>query len=232
MGTDATSDLVEHTAGADPAARRHGTAAIVLTGGRSSRFGRDKTRAELAGRGLLERVLDVVTPLVDDVVVVGPWAPAGVARSSEPEPHLGPLGGLAHGLSEVGADRALVLAGDHPLLRTPLLQLLLDEARDETFDAVVPLGPDGPEPLVACYRASVLPLVRQRLAADDRSMRGLRGLLGAARTRWLEVAEWSAADPEGWSFLDVDSPADLADLADRAARDRASGPARRSDPEG
>lgn len=197
---------MEQTGGHGTTARVGSTAAIVLAGGRSRRFGSDKTRAELHGRTLLERVLDVAGPLVDEVLVVGSWAPAGVRRTSEPEPHLGPLGGLAHGLGVVAADRSLVLAGDHPLLSVALLQLLLDTARDPGADAIVPVGPDGPEPLVACYRSSVVDTATARLATGDRS---LRGLLGAVRTRWLDAADWSRVDPQGRSFLDVDAPADL-----------------------
>lgn len=192
------------------------TAAVVLAGGRSSRFGSDKTRAVVRGTTLLERVLDVAGPLVDEVVVVGHWAPPGVRMLHEPTPDLGPLAGLAHGLRHVAADHALVLAGDHPLLEPALLRLLLARGaglRDAggspdavVPDAVVPLGPDGPEPLVACYRTALADAADERIA---RGRRSVRGFLETLQVDLVDRSVWSQVDPDGRSFLDIDSAEDL-----------------------
>ena len=45
-------------------------AAIVLAGGRSSRFGRDKLVEPIAGRPMLDHVIDRLRPMVADIVVV------------------------------------------------------------------------------------------------------------------------------------------------------------------
>jgi molybdopterin-guanine dinucleotide biosynthesis protein A len=44
--------------------------AIVLAGGFSTRFGQDKGVLELANKPLIKRVVDVVSPLVDETIVV------------------------------------------------------------------------------------------------------------------------------------------------------------------
>lgn len=188
------------------------TAAVVLAGGAARRFGTDKTRATVAGSTLLERVVDAVEPLVTEVVVVGPWAPPGRRHLVEPDRFRGPLAGLAFGLRQVSDPHSLVLGGDHPLIERALLGLLM--ARQETADAVVPLGPSGPEPLVACYRTGVADHAEQLLADGERR---LRSLLGVVDTSWLVEDEWRRVDPEGRSFLDVDRRADL-ELVRRSAR--------------
>ena len=211
-----------------PSSRTTGVSVIVLAGGRSSRFGTDKCRASFAGTPVLQRVLDRVEDLrgagrVDDVTVVGPWAPEGVRVELEPVRFLGPLGGLAHALGAVDAQVALVLAGDHPLLCTELLELLADQAlATPDADAVVPVGPDGPEPLVACYRRSVRAVVQQQL---ERERRSLRGLLDELSVEWVDREAWSRVDPGGWSFLDIDSPEDLTAL-ERVVRERPADPGR------
>ena len=208
-----------------PSSRTTGVSAIVLAGGRSSRFGADKCRAACAGTPVLQRVLDRVEDLrrsgrVDEVVVVGPWAPEGVHLELEPIRFLGPLAGLAHALDTVDTDVVLVLAGDHPLLATALLELLVDRAlTTPAVDAVVPVGPDGPEPLVACYRRSVRAVVQQRL---DRDRRSLRGLLDELSVDWIGREVWSRVDRSGVSFLDVDTPEDLTALA-QVAREQPAG---------
>jgi len=188
--------------------------AVVLAGGRSSRFGTDKAAATVAGRSLLLCVLEAASPLVDDVVVVGPWAPPGYRRTLEPTRYEGPLAGMAWGLESVGTQHALVLGCDHPLLVPELLGMLL--VRRSDHDAVVCRGPHGPEPLVGVYDTT-LAVTANRLV--DMGERRLVSLLTQCDTVWVEEREWRAQDPDGRSFLDVDWPEDLARIEDVLARD-------------
>jgi molybdopterin-guanine dinucleotide biosynthesis protein A len=160
---------------------------------------------------MLQRVVDVVRPLVGHVVVIGPWAPVGVGHVVESEAHRGPLAGLVDGLHSVSARHALVLAADHPVIRPQLLGLLLERAH--LGDAVVPTGPEGPQPLVAVYDRRVLAPAQELLDGGERR---LMALLDVVDTRWLAPADWRRVDPDGVSFLDVDRPGDLAGLEDAA----------------
>lgn len=194
----------------------HSLGAVVLSGGRARRFGSDKTRVLIDGVTLLERVLGVVDGLVDEglveqVLVVGEWAPPGVRVETEPVRDLGPLAGLAHGLARIGTAGALVLAADHPDLRPALLRSLIERSTNPASgpsapDAVVPVGPTGPEPLVAWYRTDVAARAARRLAGGDRS---LRGFLSTLEVVSIEPAEWRVVDADGRSFRDVDTPDDL-----------------------
>lgn len=181
-------------------------AAVVLAGGGSTRFGSDKSAAQWRGATLLESVLGVVTPLVDEVVVVGPWAPPGVRNNTEPVGGLGPLAGLVHGLSVVASPVALVVAVDHPALQPALCQLLIDRLRHSSVDAVVPVGPDGLEPLVAAYRTSLVAHGEALLASGERRV---RAVLGDVSVELLAEERWSSVDPQGWSFRDADRPDEL-----------------------
>lgn len=44
--------------------------ALVLAGGASSRFGQDKGVLDLSGKPLIKHVVDAVSPLVDETIVV------------------------------------------------------------------------------------------------------------------------------------------------------------------
>jgi molybdopterin-guanine dinucleotide biosynthesis protein A len=183
-------------------------AAVVLAGGAARRFGSDKTRASLDSTTLLEHVIDAVEPLVDDLLVVGPWAPAGHRHLAEPARLQGPLAACEFGLRQVTGAHALVLAADHPRIQPDLLRLLLD--RRLSADAVVPRRAGIAEPLVGCYRTATAGVAERLLASGERS---LRSLLDEIDTAWIEEGEWRAVDPEGLSFLDIDHPADLERLA-------------------
>lgn len=178
--------------------------AVVLAGGRSMRFGTDKAAAQVGGRPLLCRVLEVAAPLVDEVLVVGPWAPPGYARTLEPVRHEGPLAGLAWGLASMRATHALVLGCDHPLLEPLLLGHLL--AHRHEGDVVVARGPNGAEPLVGVYATSLAQAAAELTESGERR---LGALLDRCDVEWVDEDVWCRLDPEGRSFLDVDWPEDI-----------------------
>lgn len=187
-------------------------AAIVLAGGESLRFGTDKTRAAVGGTPLLELVLGAVAAArdragnpLDEVLVVGPWAPPGYRHLVEPDRFGGPLAALAFGLGQISAPGAIVLAADHPTIEPALLALLTSRSADGG-DAVVPMRDGRPEPLVAWYRSSVA-VTAERLVASGR--RSMMGLLDEIDTRRVDEAQWRVVDPTGRSFADVDTPDDL-----------------------
>lgn len=178
---------------------------VVLAGGKSGRMGTDKSRVCIGGRRLLDRVLDVALPLVDgDVLVIGPWAPAGVPAALELPRHLGPLNALAFGLSAISDSHALVLGCDHPLLEPAVLELLI--RRRYESDCVVPVTDSGPEPLVAVYSASLSALAVRLVAAGERR---LRALFDVCRVTKIPSSQWCRLDPNGRTFLDVDRQDDI-----------------------
>ncbi len=90
--------------------------AIVLCGGRSRRFGEDKTQAALHGRPVLDWLLDSL-PGGWDVICVGherPTTRAGVRWTREDPAGGGPVAALAAGLALVSAPTVVLLGGDMP----------------------------------------------------------------------------------------------------------------------
>ena len=185
-------------------------AAAVLAGGASRRMGRDKATMAVGGVELAARVLAAAAQVADPVVLVAPEGhPARrLAARAVTDPGQGPLAALAAALAALDAGHVLVLAGDHPGLRTELLAHLVALAGGA--EAVACRRGPRLEPLVAVYqRAPALAAARARLAvpAGDRS---LLGLLAGLRTVVVEEPRWRPLDPDGRSFVDLDDPADLA----------------------
>ncbi len=212
------------------------TSAIIVAGGPSRRMGRCKALVEVAGRPLLARVLGAAAPLVEEIVLVlgasGTRPPAeeealvALARATAAEAPAGtppvivrvardlveaqgPLSGLVSGLAATTASRALVLASDAPALEPPLLRLVLNELDGQPqMDAVLPLRDGHLEPLVAAYRPAraMAPLRR----ALDGGERALHRALATLAWHPLEESVWRAVDPGGLSFVNLNSPEDLA----------------------
>lgn len=189
---------------------------VVLAGGASRRFGADKTRAELAGRPVLAHTLDAigqlvgshsgVAPGIGEVLVLGPWAPDGVRSIQESTPGRGPAAALAFGLQLLDTRWVLLVGGDQPLVQPSLLSMLVERTESVDADAVVPVRDGRDEPLVACYRRSV-GRVAEELSSAGRT--SFTALLAAIRVDRVAEQEWRHFDPDGRSFLDVDTPHDL-----------------------
>ena len=182
--------------------------AVVLAGGVSRRFGRDKLTAPLAegdaGRlGSLEAVRAACEGAGLAVVCAG--GPGGIPDT----PGVGgPLGGLL-GVMEVLPDTdLLLLAGDLPCLTPADVAWLVAAHRGDGVTAVT-LGPGlGPEPLAAVYPAALQGALRAFAAAGGRS---LRRFLEAAPALALRVP----ADRR--AFEDFDTEAALEALGLRLA---------------
>jgi molybdopterin-guanine dinucleotide biosynthesis protein A len=180
---------------------------FAAAGGRSRRMGRDKARLPWGDTDLLGHALARLRAVADEVrVLSGPelrHGERGVPVLVDPSADLGPLGGLLAALESASGRAALVLAIDLPLVPAALLAHL--HARGEGVDAVVPVSPEGPEPLCALYGPACLEPVR-------RSVRGGRLQMTAfwrdVRVRTVEGDEVGAfGDPESL-FLNVNGPAD------------------------
>jgi molybdenum cofactor guanylyltransferase len=191
---------------------RSRTGAIVLAGGRSSRFGRDKLAATMGDRPVLEHAIEAVRGAVDVIVVVLALGderslPVGVEVARDVAAFEGPLAGLAAGLATLPDDveRALVTGGDMPSMAGSVLALLLRTlAEDDGVDAAI-LDEGGPLPM-AIRPLRARQLAEDLLAAGERRLRAVPDGLGATV---IDGGRWRALDPDGATLVDIDEPADL-----------------------
>ena len=187
--------------------------AIVLAGGRSSRFGRDKLTEIIDGRPLLEHAIAAVQAVATDVVVVAAPAstadlPEGVRLARDPVAFEGPLAGLAAGLAELDAsiERVLVVAGDMPSLVPAVLRGLLDQVVSGADAAILAHDGDARPLPMALRRVSAEPAVRKLLSGGERRLRALTGALEAAV---IDESAWRRHDPTAATLRDIDTPDDL-----------------------
>ena len=189
--------------------------AVVLAAGASSRFGSQKLLAPLAGRPVLQHVLDAVAEagVGDTVVVLGDAHAAleaaiawrGERRVRNERPGDGLSSSLRLGLDAASEDPAteavVVLLGDQPAIRPGVIRAVVEAARGSAAPFVR-----------ACYVADGAPnpvLVRRVAWARAAGLSGDRGLgpLLAAHPELVIAVDVPGANP------DIDTPADLAALA-------------------
>ena len=196
---------------------------VVLAGGRSRRYGVDKSGVPVGGVPMARRVVDAVSAVTGEVVVVSPRPVPGVEeggpvrRIADRVPGAGPLAGLHAALLEARArdrDAVLLLACDLPLVTPGLLGALL--AHRGGAPVVAPRTSGGRlQLLCATYSVAILPEVEARLDGADRSMYGLFDAVGG---RAVEASALGLGDDP--ALLNVNTP-ETRDRAERLLRHRA-----------
>lgn len=201
------------------------TAGVVLAGGRSSRMGTPKAWLPWHGSTLLYRATALLARTVDGPVVVVaapgqslPPLPPGVAVVEDPIEGLGPLQGIAAGLTAVAADAAtaFVCSTDMPFLHPAFVRRVLCELGD--VDVALPFARGYRQPLAAGYRTSLAALATA-LVAEGRLRPGM--LFKRCRVTVLDDAALLAdaavalLDPDLDSVANINTPEDYADALAR-----------------
>jgi molybdenum cofactor guanylyltransferase len=188
-------------------------AGIVLCGGLSTRMGAPKALLQFGPETMLQRVVRLLTTVVDPVVVVAardqalPELPAAIIITRDEKEQRGPLEGLRAGLRALpeSADMAYVTSCDVPLL-VPAFAVRMIELLDGYDIAVMQV--DGfPQPLSAAYRRDVLPRVESLLDSDKPAP---VYLLDAVRTRRVRPEEMWSVDPDLRTLRNLNTPEDYA----------------------
>ena len=146
---------------------------IVLAGGMSRRLGRTKAIETVGGERLIQRVLQRLSEVAGEMLVV--VADAGQAAAFDlPDevravvdvyPGGGSLGGIFSGLDSVSQEWGVVAACDMPFVNIDLVRYMLS-LRDDA-DVVVPMLDGRPEPTHAAYSRSCLGPMERSLKDGD-----------------------------------------------------------------
>jgi molybdopterin-guanine dinucleotide biosynthesis protein A len=185
---------------------------MILAGGTSRRFGRDKASELLNGRPLLQWAECRLEQATQEIIVVraaGQKLPALEARKpltvvEDLIPGKGPLGGIYSGLQAASYELSIAVACDMPLLSVPLLRQLYLLA--DGYDVVMPRREGRLQPLHAVYRRNCADAMRQELQTGRLEV---ISFLHAVRVRYVDEDEWTPYDAEGLSFFNVNAEADL-----------------------
>ncbi|MGH9355373.1 MAG: molybdenum cofactor guanylyltransferase [Terriglobia bacterium] len=181
---------------------------FVLAGGASRRMGREKGLLEIGGEPLFLRAANLLKAWVHPVVLLG--APDQYARSGFPtlpdrSPGQGPLSALVDGLEYSALPWNIFLACDLPLLRGEFIELLLQRAARDEFDAIVPKTNDGWQPLSAAYRRTCAPKIRDALKIGRLDVAGVLPDLRVDAVQREQLRELALDDE---IFENVNTPED------------------------
>ena len=193
------------------------TSAVILAGGFSKRFGRDKGLVELAGRPLILHVFDTISGLVDETVVV-----VSSKRQIDPIECLlqskanivvdesrtqSPLIGASTGFGDAKGKYSLLLPCDTPFVSSRIASLLLELCINKS--AVIPRWPNGYiEPLQAVYHTESA-LAATKTALKEKKL-DLQSMIAHLKSvRYVPTLVLERFDSELLTFFNINTLEDL-----------------------
>ena len=191
--------------------------AIVLAGGFSRRFGGDKGVLELANKPLIRHVVDAVSSVVDETIVVtnsqkrirkySEVIVADVKFALDVVESCSPLIGALTGFGAAEGEYSLLLPFDTPFVSRDVVSLLFELCLNKA--AAIPRWPNGNiEPLHAVYQTK-LALEAAKTAVAEKKL-NVRAMIEKLHgVRYISTLAIQQLNPELHTFFNINTPTDL-----------------------
>jgi molybdopterin-guanine dinucleotide biosynthesis protein A len=191
----------------------------IQAGGVSSRMGEDKALKPFLGRPLIQRVIERLAPLADELIVTtnrpADYAFLNLRLVPDLKPGRGALGGLHTAIASAAHPLVAVVACDMPFASAKLIEAAGRLMVEEAADVVIAKSDEGYEPLHALYRRDTcLPAIESAIEADQWKV---IAWFPQVRVRVLSAEEIKQFDPSGLAFWNVNTPQEFAE-AERLAQ--------------
>lgn len=178
---------------------------VILAGGKSRRMGQDKAFLPFGKGMLIERVIEVIQQVTDDVILITNtpelYQRFGLPMFSDVIPEAGSLGGIYTGLVYAKTAYSLCLACDMPFVKPEFLRLLCETAAEA--DVVIPRNTEDFQPLCAGYSRVCREAIRQKIEAGRLK---ITGFFEQVRVRVIEGELLSRYDPHDVMFFNANTP--------------------------
>jgi molybdopterin-guanine dinucleotide biosynthesis protein A len=178
---------------------------VILAGGKSRRMGRDKAFLPFGKGVLIERVIEVVRAVTDELLLITntpeQYQRFGLPMVSDVIPEAGSLGGIYTGLVHAKTPYSLALACDMPFVKPAFSRFLCDIAGEA--DVIIPKNAEDFQPLCAVYAQACREPIRQRIEAGRLK---ITGFFDQVRVRVIEGEVLARYDPHDVMFFNANTP--------------------------
>lgn len=193
----------------------------VQAGGASSRMGEDKALKPFLGRPLIQRVIDRLRPIADELIVTTnrptDYSFLNLRLFSDLMPDRGALGGLYTAIASAVHPLVAVVACDMPFASATLIEAMTSLMVEEEADVVICKSDEGYEPIHAVYRRKTcLPAIEAAIDADQWKV---IAWFPQVKVHTLMPDDVRQYDPSGLAFWNVNTPEDFSQ-AERIASEQ------------
>ncbi len=185
---------------------------VIQAGGQSSRMGEDKALKPFLGRPLIQRVIERLAPIADEMIVTtnrpAEYGFLNTRLMPDLKPGRGALGGLYTAISSATSPFVAVVACDMPFASKNFFESAYSLMVKEEADVVIAKTDEGYEPFHALYRRETcLPAIESAIDADQWKV---IAWFPQVKVRKLSPEETKDFDPSGLCFWNVNTPEDFA----------------------
>jgi molybdopterin-guanine dinucleotide biosynthesis protein A len=171
-------------------------------------MGEDKALKTFLGRPLIERVVERLSPIADELIVTtnrpDDYRFLDVRLIPDLKPGRGALGGLYTAIASASHPTVAVVACDMPFASPILLEMASMLLAEEKADVVIPKSAEGYEPLHALYRRDTcLPAIESAINADQWKV---IAWFPQVKVSVLPPEVIKHYDPSGLAFWNVNTP--------------------------
>jgi molybdopterin-guanine dinucleotide biosynthesis protein A len=146
---------------------------VILAGGLSTRYGKNKAFLEIEGARLIDRIAEKMQNIFTRVLLVTnekqDYGYLGLPLIEDRIKGLGPIGGIYTGLMSISGEGGFFVACDMPFLNEQLVRYMV-EVQDH-HAAVVPCVGNEIEPLHALYTTTCLGPIRRLIESRQYQVR-------------------------------------------------------------
>jgi molybdopterin-guanine dinucleotide biosynthesis protein A len=139
--------------------------AIILSGGKSSRMGTNKSLIELKGKTIIETLYDKLKNLFNSIILVtnepDDYQFLNIPKFKDIYLNKGPLGGIHSGLLNSNTNRNFIISCDIPLITEDAISFIINMS--ENSELTLPLANGYVQELCGVYSKSLLPAIEEKL---------------------------------------------------------------------
>jgi len=128
---------------------------VILAGGKNSRMGSDKGLLEVEGKRIIERIMDELKQVVDEILIISndnSYNYLGCKVYTDIIKDCGPMGGIHSALTHSSTEKNLIISCDMPFVSKDILQKIINGSAK--CEIAIPKYDKRLEPLCAVYSKS------------------------------------------------------------------------------
>jgi molybdopterin-guanine dinucleotide biosynthesis protein A len=176
-------------------------------------MGTDKALKPFLGRPLIQRVIDRLSPIADEIIVTtnrpDDYSFLDLRLYPDLKPERGALGGLYTAIASATHPHVAVVACDMPFASSILIETMSRLLVQNEADVVIAKTEHGYEPLHAVYRRDTcLPAIESAIEAD---LWRVVAWFPQVKVHELSPEEIQSSDPDGLAFWNVNTPEEFAE---------------------
>jgi molybdopterin-guanine dinucleotide biosynthesis protein A len=185
----------------------------ILAGGKNTRYPIIKSFLKIDDSTIIERTLGLFKNIFDEVFI----------STNTPEIYFkfqspllgdiinskGPMSGIYTSLININNNCLFAVACDMPFLKDSVISFICKKHKEASknllVDATIPIFNGRPQPLMGIYCKSVIFHLQDLILKEKTSM---KRFLEEINTYYIDEEEIKDIDPEGKSFLNINTPED------------------------